>query len=445
MSAITVYTEWPVSDFVSGVEGVGPILSTGTTIDSSQLSAVQAAGLASGVMVIEGTPPSQGGQGPAIAEQVDLGVALGAAELDDTGHVPTDELGNVAALSSAGAVIGSIGAPIDENTAFGADNSAYAGSGTMWSLTTGTANTALGTAALFGTTSGVQNTGLGAGALRQNATGGGNVGVGADAGGKPGPTQDGAWATVVGGANTFVGAFSGAGNASDPSFAVAVGANALVGSSGATALGYSAVASGSDSIALGGASAAPGNYALAGGTLASAAGASSVALGFEAASSGLGSIAIGTSSVASAAGSVAIGTDDTGAGASSSTVNQITLGTANHMVSIPGALKVAGNPVGTQRAWIAVGGGIGFKNSWANDSGYTPASYRLSPDGTHVEMAGTCVGGTAGSIAFTLPAGYIPTTKKYLNAGYATIDTSGNVVFPASLGSLDGILFPLDI
>jgi hypothetical protein len=93
--AITVYTAYPISEFTTGIEGISPILATGTTIDTTQLAEVVAAGVANGVTVLEGTPPTV--EGPQVAEQVDLGEPLGAAELDDTGNVPADELGNVTA------------------------------------------------------------------------------------------------------------------------------------------------------------------------------------------------------------------------------------------------------------------------------------------------------------------------------------------------------------
>lgn len=73
--------------------------------------------------------------------------------------------------------------------------------------------------------------------------------------------------------------------------------------------------------------------------------------------------------------------------------------------------------------WTAVSA---FTNSWANQGGGFPeAKYRKSVDGTHVEMTGMVTGGASGSSPFTLPAGYRPTTARYMVCANAS---SGGVV-----------------
>jgi hypothetical protein len=97
--------------------------------------------------------------------------------------------------------------------------------------------------------------------------------------------------------------------------------------------------------------------------------------------------------------------------------------------------------------WIAVVGGVGFKNSWANfGNGYASPSFRLTPDGKTVQLGGFMSGGTTPGTAFTLPAGYHPITNKDLDGGNVQVDTSGNVKpQTAAGGDIDGLSFPLDL
>lgn len=72
-----------------------------------------------------------------------------------------------------------------------------------------------------------------------------------------------------------------------------------------------------------------------------------------------------------------------------------------------------------------------FTNSWANFSTYT-TRFRLI--GNLVVIDGAVTGGTIGSPAFTLPAGYRPTqTQNFAAAsnslfGYFSVNTTGTVV-----------------
>jgi hypothetical protein len=81
--------------------------------------------------------------------------------------------------------------------------------------------------------------------------------------------------------------------------------------------------------------------------------------------------------------------------------------------------------------WIAVSGGIGFKNGWS--AGSTAPAYRKI--GNHVYLRGEVTGGTAGTAAFTLPAGYAPTIIGYWSCPTAAstmmeveVDTAGDVL-----------------
>lgn len=66
--------------------------------------------------------------------------------------------------------------------------------------------------------------------------------------------------------------------------------------------------------------------------------------------------------------------------------------------------------------WIYVGdaGAPAFQNSWANVGGvYTPMRFRSNIGA--VDMEGAIVGGAAGTVAFTLPVGYRPSTTMLLD------------------------------
>jgi hypothetical protein len=102
-------------------------------------------------------------------------------------------------------------------------------------------------------------------------------------------------------------------------------------------------------------------------------------------------------------------------------------------------------------AWHFVGaaGEPAFQNGWVNYDATRLVRYRKFPDG-RVRLSGLLKNGVAGSIAFTLPAGYRPTQEGYYSVvsngafGAVIIDAAGQVT-PA-IGSstyyfLDGIEF----
>jgi hypothetical protein len=297
-----------------------------------------------------------------------------------------------APLSTVGVVESQVGPNINENTGFGSDNSAYAGSGTLWNLTTGTANTAVGTAALFGTTSGIQNTAIGAGALRDVANGGGNTGLGIDVGVGKGPGQSTSWATVTGGANTWLGGFAGPSNASDPSFCVAVGGVAMCGANGATALGAQSVANGAYGTAVGAGATAAGLAAIGVGTACVSSSIGTVAIGYGSKASAVYATALGILSSATAPGSVAIGTDHSETGASTDVQDEIRLGTPLHTVKIPGALDVLGN---------IIGGGYSSANGVTISTALPTAGVAFTPNATK----DTEISFTGNSQALTLTSG----------------------------------------
>ncbi len=103
----------------------------------------------------------------------------------------------------------------------------------------------------------------------------------------------------------------------------------------------------------------------------------------------------------------------------------------------------------TPAAWIAVVGGVGFKNSWANTGGQQAAQFSKDPIG-RVHIRGVIDTGSVPSVAFTLPAGYRPPTIAHFavisnsDVGYVTVDTNGDVAVlaPSAFNcSLFGISF----
>jgi hypothetical protein len=100
---------------------------------------------------------------------------------------------------------------------------------------TASQNTAMGFNALSAATSGGFNVGVGVDALKGVTTGGSNTAVGTEAGMTPNGVA--ANKTIIGASNVFVGHQTGAGDTSDPSFAVAIGKNATVIGAGAVAIG----------------------------------------------------------------------------------------------------------------------------------------------------------------------------------------------------------------
>lgn len=103
------------------------------------------------------------------------------------------------------------------------------------------------------------------------------------------------------------------------------------------------------------------------------------------------------------------------------------------------------------RSWTATT----LTSPWTNLAAYAVASYRITSDGKHVELAGHVTTGTAGTTIFTLPVGFRPITQKELpgtnNAsGYSqyVVVTTAGVVQAGALTTdiaLDGMTFPLDI
>lgn len=89
-------------------------------------------------------------------------------------------------------------------------------------------------------------------------------------------------------------------------------------------------------------------------------------------------------------------------------------------------------------------------NTWANSGGsYADAGYWKDPNG-NVHLRGAVTGGTAGSVAFVLPAGYRPAlTAMFPGIGnsaatntYVAVDSAGNVTLGAvGRMHLDGIIF----
>jgi len=104
------------------------------------------------------------------------------------------------------------------------------------------------------------------------------------------------------------------------------------------------------------------------------------------------------------------------------------------------------NQIGKDSDWITISS---FSNSWVAGS-VTPAYRKV---GNRVQLRGRITNGTGTSTtAFTLPAGYRPTTVQTQptatasSFNYVQIDTSGNVA-PTTSGSpvsLDALSFYID-
>lgn len=113
---------------------------------------------------------------------------------------------------------------------------------------------------------------------------------------------------------------------------------------------------------------------------------------------------------------------------------------------------------GNLHQWISVAGGVGFQNSWANvGTFYNGVRFRKTY-GNKVELSGSMIGGTNGSVAFTLPSNFRPNKASLysvvgLNSGTKVL---GNILMDSSTGNiqtdttsgasinLDGILISLD-
>ena len=101
------------------------------------------------------------------------------------------------------------------------------------------------------------------------------------------------------------------------------------------------------------------------------------------------------------------------------------------------------------RPWLPMAGGL--LNGWTDDGGATgqgPCSYRLTPDGQHVELRGLLNGGSGS--AFVLPVGFRPAyVQAYGGAANPinsntpsslSVSVAGGVAPTAGSCSLDGIV-----
>lgn len=124
-------------------------------------------------------------------------------------------------------------------------------------------------------------------------------------------------------------------------------------------------------------------------------------------------------------------------------------------VSVNGSLHVSSMPTLKGEEWREVGatGQPGFQNSWVNfAAGNETAGFMKDALG-FVHLKGLIKSGTQGTVAFTLPEGYLPSLYLHFAIlsnnilGRVTVDTSGNVAInEGGIGSnvwanLDGINF----
>jgi hypothetical protein len=102
-----------------------------------------------------------------------------------------------------------------------------------------------------------------------------------------------------------------------------------------------------------------------------------------------------------------------------------------------------------QEGWHDIGSTIGYQNSWANVGGAYQTGRYMKDAAGFVHLSGPITGGTIGSAAFTLPAGYRPAGRLIFAAnstGVTRIDVAANgQVIPYTgsngYGVLDGITF----
>lgn len=135
----------------------------------------------------------------------------------------------------------------------------------------------------------------------------------------------------------------------------------------------------------------------------------------------------------------------------------LAIGAQNTVLTSNGTDPTWAAPVLTNSGWLTVGGtGVAFKNSWGNSDAALVGYIKV---GTTVRLRGAINGGSAGTAAFTLPAGYIPSqsmifpvrTNTVLTGilpsgtwadGYVYVDTSGNVTIATNpVNFLDSISF----
>lgn len=187
------------------------------------------------------------------------------------------------------------------NTAIGKDTQAK--------ITTTNYSTAIGQGTQFNATGGF-NTGIGALSQFSLTSGVGNIGIGYGAQYSPATVT--ANASTTASYQTCIGYQAGqAGTAQDDRI---------------TTIGYQSVASGAASTAVGSQSSATVSGASAFGATAAATAGNTLALGYGAAASHLGAVAIGR--------------DSSGTSAVSAANNDFVLGTANHVVQVPGTLRL---------------------------------------------------------------------------------------------------------
>lgn len=103
--------------------------------------------------------------------------------------------------------------------------------------------------------------------------------------------------------------------------------------------------------------------------------------------------------------------------------------------------------------WHYVGSGGGepaFQNSWANgSSGSTKLAFRIREAGV-VDIHGNITGGVSGTVVFTLPAKYRPSTATTATATTNTYDscqvnisTAGEVTVLFNVGTKPSLAFQL--
>lgn len=98
-----------------------------------------------------------------------------------------------------------------------------------------------------------------------------------------------------------------------------------------------------------------------------------------------------------------------------------------------------------QPSWIAVSGGVGFKNSWANFGGTNAtAAYRKNLPSGDIEIKGFVKSGGANTV-FTLPSAYKPSEDRNFQGSYfnaAWTQTPLPFVIQASTGDLIMLVAP---
>ncbi|MFY1595485.1 GDSL-type esterase/lipase family protein [Micromonospora sp. WMMD737] len=235
-------------------------------------------------------------------------------------------------------------------------NNVCVGRGSQTAMTTGQVNVAVGDQAQANLTTSLFNTGVGSSSQYNLTTGNSNTALG-------GQTQ---FNLTTGHSNTAIGQ----GAQYQPGN---VAANATTTADGQTSVGYQS----------GQATTAASSFITTIGYQSTAAGAGSVSLGANASASGAGSLALGYQVTATAAGAVAIGRDSTNVAATATAANDFILGTAAHVVQVPGTLRL---PAGTAtKAPLRIAPGVAPTSPVDGDIWVTTA-------GLFVRIAGATVG-----------------------------------------------------